>query len=44
MSNGSSDQGSDIYTGKYAPGLNQYCYTSGYAGKQNTTLFQLVNY
>ena len=44
MSNDSSVQGSDICTGKDAPGLNQYCYTSGYAGKKNTTLFQLVNY
>jgi hypothetical protein len=38
MGNGSSNEGSDVCTGKDAPGLNQYCYTAGYdAGKQNTT-------
>ncbi len=38
MGNGSSNEGSNVCTGKDAPGLNQYCYTAGYdAGKQNTT-------
>jgi len=37
-SNGSANGNSSVCTGKNAPGLNQYCYTTGYdASKPNST-------